>query len=247
MSLSHSPKIVTDGLVLCLDAANPRSYPKSGTTWSDLTGSENGTLTNMDAANFSSDNRGILSFDGSNEIVSFSDKDKYSFGDYNSDYPFTLETFFNCSNVSSGAFFKGLIGKDNGSSREWALLIVSGTSKVRVFIKNRGGGDQQSIDTTSTISNNTWYHAVATYDGSGGSSAYTGLKLYINGVFESPTSTFAQGYVAMSNTSANLTVGNYFGSSNYFNGKIATTRIYNRALTADEVRQNYNATKRRFK
>ena len=67
MSLNHSPAIVTDGLVLCLDAANIRSYPKSGTTWSDLVGTNNGTLTNMDAANFSSDNGGSLSFDGSDE------------------------------------------------------------------------------------------------------------------------------------------------------------------------------------
>ena len=49
MSLNHSPAIVTDGLVLCLDAANPRSYPKSGTTWSDLSGNGNhGALQNME-------------------------------------------------------------------------------------------------------------------------------------------------------------------------------------------------------
>ena len=58
MSLSHSPLIVRDGLVLCLDAANPRSYPKSGTTWSDLKGSNDGTLTNMGASNFDSANGG---------------------------------------------------------------------------------------------------------------------------------------------------------------------------------------------
>jgi hypothetical protein len=68
MSLSHSPLIVRDGLVLCLDAANPRSYPKSGTTWSDLAGANNGTLTNM-TDNFNQDDKGSLSFDGSNEYV----------------------------------------------------------------------------------------------------------------------------------------------------------------------------------
>ena len=63
MSLSHSPKIVTDGLVFCLDAANPRSYPKSGTTWSDLKGSIDGTLTNMDVSNYSDEKRGTFSFE----------------------------------------------------------------------------------------------------------------------------------------------------------------------------------------
>jgi hypothetical protein len=47
MSLIHSPRIVTDGLVLCLDAGNPKSYTGSGTTWTDLSGNgNNGTLTN---------------------------------------------------------------------------------------------------------------------------------------------------------------------------------------------------------
>ena len=67
MSLSHSPKIVTDGLVLCLDAANPRSYPKSGTTWSDLTSTNTVTLVND--PNFDSNNRGSIVFDGSNQYA----------------------------------------------------------------------------------------------------------------------------------------------------------------------------------
>ena len=55
MGLSHSPRIVTDGLVLCLDAANKRSYPGAGTTWTDLSSSKaNGTLVNM-TDNFSPD------------------------------------------------------------------------------------------------------------------------------------------------------------------------------------------------
>ena len=69
MSLNHSPAIVTDGLVLCLDAANVRSYPKSGTTWSDLVGGNDGAMQNMTASNFSSANGGILSFDGTDEHV----------------------------------------------------------------------------------------------------------------------------------------------------------------------------------
>ena len=67
MSLSHSPLIVRDGLVLCLDAANPRSYPKSGTTWSDLAGANNGTLTN--GPTFDADDKGGIVFDGTNDYV----------------------------------------------------------------------------------------------------------------------------------------------------------------------------------
>ena len=69
MGLGHSPRIVTDGLVLCLDAASKRSYPGTGTTWTDLKGGNNGTLTNMDGANFSSANGGSLSFDGASDYI----------------------------------------------------------------------------------------------------------------------------------------------------------------------------------
>ena len=67
MSLNHSPAIVTDGLVLCLDPANTRSYSGAGATWTDLTRNNNLTLTN--SPTFSSDNRGVFSFDGSNDYA----------------------------------------------------------------------------------------------------------------------------------------------------------------------------------
>jgi len=71
MSLGHSPSIVLPGLVLCLDAANTKSYPGSGTTWTDLSGNgNNGTLVN--GVGYSGDNLGSLSFDGSNDYVQFS-------------------------------------------------------------------------------------------------------------------------------------------------------------------------------
>ena len=71
MALTHGIKpIVTSGLVLCLDAANRKSYPGTGTAWTDLSGrGNNGTLTNMDGTNFNSANGGSLTFDGSNEFV----------------------------------------------------------------------------------------------------------------------------------------------------------------------------------
>jgi len=244
MGCSSGPDVVEDGLVFCLDAGSKRSYPGTGTTWSDMIGGNDGTLTN--GPTFDSGNGGSIVFDGANDNVVFSDKDEYSFGNGSLDSPFSIELYFNCDNVGSGASFKGFIGKDNISYREWALLIVSSTKKVRVFIKSQGGGSQQSIDTTSTLLNNTWYHVVATYDGIGGNNAYTGLKLYLNGAFESATSVVGSPYTAMSNTSANLTVGNYYGNTNYFNGNISVARLYNRALTADEIRRNYLSTKERY-
>ena len=69
MACNAGPDIIEDGLVLCLDAANINSYPKSGTTWSDLAGANDGTMENMTSANYGSDNGGVLSFDGTNEYI----------------------------------------------------------------------------------------------------------------------------------------------------------------------------------
>jgi hypothetical protein len=68
MAVLYNPGIVTDGLVLCLDAANPKSYPGSGTAWRDLSGrGNNGTLTN--GPTFSTSNGGSIVFDGSNDYI----------------------------------------------------------------------------------------------------------------------------------------------------------------------------------
>jgi hypothetical protein len=69
MALQHSPRIVTDGLVLCLDAANPKSYPGSGITWGDVSG-QNHTGTLTFGPSYSVSNGGTISFDGSNDYVS---------------------------------------------------------------------------------------------------------------------------------------------------------------------------------
>ena len=69
MGLSHSPSIITQNLVLCLDAANSKSYPGSGTTWYNLIpGGVNGTLTN--GPTYSSANGGVIALDGVNDYIS---------------------------------------------------------------------------------------------------------------------------------------------------------------------------------
>ena len=155
MSLSHSPLIVRDGLVLCLDAANPRSYPKSGTTWSDLKGSNDGTLTNM-TDNFNQDDKGSLSFDGSNEYVIV-------------DSPWTS------SGGSLFVWFKGSSGVmcgsygGSGNKRSPTIFINSGNLKYE-FLNILSG------NTISTFLANTWYNVCLTYDSS------FNTKVYLNSI-----------------------------------------------------------------
>ena len=76
MSYNQQPRIITEGLALCLDAADPKSYPKSGTTWTDRSGQgNNGTLTN--GPTFSHDKGGCIEFDGDDDYVAIS---TYTFG-----------------------------------------------------------------------------------------------------------------------------------------------------------------------
>jgi hypothetical protein len=66
----NSSPIVTDGLVLYLDAGNVKSYPTTGTTWTDLVGVNNGVLTN--GPTFNPSNGGSIVFDGTNDYVNCS-------------------------------------------------------------------------------------------------------------------------------------------------------------------------------
>ena len=78
MAFAYSPKILTDGLVFAVDAANKKSYPGSGTTWTDLAGSNDGTLTN--GPTFNSGDGGSIVFDGTDDLVDFGN----NFGHYTS-------------------------------------------------------------------------------------------------------------------------------------------------------------------
>ena len=94
MGLAHSPRIVTEGLVLALDAGNTKSYPGSGTTWTDLSGKgNNGSLTSMNGNNYNSANGGYLDFDGSIDQINCGSSDDFAFGTGD----FTIEFWKICS------------------------------------------------------------------------------------------------------------------------------------------------------
>ena len=236
-----APNIVEDGLIFYVDAANLRSYPGSGTTSTDLIDNVEGTL---NSATFQNINAGVIDFDGVDDYINYGDSNKFSFGDGANDSPFSLNVWVNWDALDN---YTCLISKDGGSGlREWALL-ENGGDKIRIFIKNQGGNNQQSIDSTTTYSTGQWYNITATYDGRGGNTAYQGLSLYTNGNLEVVSANQASTYAAMSNTSANLEIGRYYGDNLYcINAQIGPTQIYNKELSAQEVLQNYNALKGRF-
>jgi hypothetical protein len=108
MSVAGGPDLIQDGLVLCLDAANTKSYPGSGTSWVDLSGNgNNGTLTN--GPTFSSTNGGNIFFDGTNDYVRVS-----STSIIPGSSSFTFNIWLNYS-ISGGAIFRDIVNnRDSG-------------------------------------------------------------------------------------------------------------------------------------
>ena len=224
MSLSHSPKVVTDGLVLYLDAANQRSYPKSGTTWSDLVGANDGTLNNMENNDFSNDNGGSLAFDGSDEDIQTGKLPSDFTGQNNS---VTFSCVFRADLIHQG----GLIGTDGTHTTRFYIETFNRSGQM---VAHWGFGSTQNYPLTQAlISINRGYNYTATYDGSV-------AKGYLDGV-----ETDSQ-VIGSKTFSGNVYIAS-FGNRLWFNGNISNVSIYNRALTGDEVRQNYLATRGRYK
>ena len=235
--------IVSDGLIFNMDAGNRASYIESSTTsYNTIDLTLTGSLINDTSGSLGSPK--AWDFDGVDSYIDCGDHNIFSFGDGSNDSPFSLNVWINWDAIGS---WKSLISKDGGgSTREWALL-TDDSSQIRIFLKNAGGANQQSIDTDSTFSTGTWYNISTTYSGVGGNDATDGLKIYINGIVAATTVSADQAYTAMSNTTSPLDIGRYASSNaQCTNGKISNCQIYNRELSASEVLHNYNALKGRF-
>ena len=233
MSFSFSPKIITDGLVLYLDAANTRSYPGSGTTWTDLSRSGNtGTLTN--GPTYNSANGGSIVFDGVDDFVNLSSYVNNPI--WNSTFPFglTIDTMFRLNNpfplTSDG---RTIITRNSGGGGTNAFNFSIQSNRRHRFWINQTPG----VLSNTTLQVDTIYHTTIMWN-------RTQVVYYINGILDSTTSYTPSPTLS---THTHLTIGNWIPQNGWqFPGKIYHLKFYNRALSATEILQNYNATKTRF-
>jgi hypothetical protein len=223
MALAHSPRIVTDGLVLCLDAANPKSYPGSGTSWTDISGNgNNGTLVN--GVGYSGDNLGSLSFDGVDDSVDCGTSAVLNVGNN-----ITVNAWFY---VNSNSAYQPIVSKVlSDGSLGWEVANSSGSFRTTF----RPTATQINLTAGSLVVGN-WYMGTMTFDG-------VTAKLYLNGTQTGSTST---GGPVTLNSSQPLQIGTRGIPVNWYNGNISIAQIYNRALTAQEVQQSFNATRGRY-
>jgi len=242
LAIFYNPRTITDGLVLALDAANTKSYPGSGTTWTDLSGrGNNGTLVN--GVGYSGSNLGFLSFDGTNDYGSISSPSPLS-----GTKLFSFEIWVNFTSITGNYgninkcawLFAGGTGTGGGQP-EFGVFSANNTSFTpNTIIFGRGGGatiGSLSINVSSLMSNGNWYQIVLVR------SASNAQTVYLN------ASSIGTGNVSNSFTDGQTDFGAIHGNPSYdgyFNGSIPQVSIYNRALSAAEIAQNFNATRSRF-
>jgi hypothetical protein len=221
MAFFRGPSVVLDGLVLYLDAANPESYPGSGTTWFDISGNgNNGTLTN--GPTFDSGNKGRISFDGVNDFIST------NFTEVIDDV--TVECWYRGTKITRNHLWNFGIGPTTN------LFCNLNDSGIPLWFYWNGNGTPRLWFTQGNFTDGTIKQLVFTHTGSD-NQAYLNGQLLTAGRATSGTQTF---------NNVNGTGSFNVGGSPHFGGDVFQVKIYNRALSAEEILQNFNSTKSRF-
>jgi hypothetical protein len=229
MSSHTGPDISNNGLVLALDAANLRSYPGTGTTWTDLSGNGNtGTLTN--GPTYSSANGGAIVFDGVDDYVISTRPSSIVTG---GQITISLWAKWISTGTTTGSI-KVLLD-NNHSNSPIRGFVIQDRPDLGKFLTFSVIPNQSGVVSTFIVGDGSWHHITGTNDG-------TTSKLYIDGVFNAQST--ESGGVAT--VQPNITLGNWQGGGRFLNGSISNSTVYNRALTAAEVQQNFNALRGRF-
>ena len=223
MPINYCPRIVTDGIILYLDAGNIKSYSGSGTTWTDIsTNNHNATLTN--GPTYNSDNGGCIVFDGTNDHA-------------------VLDSSFQVS--TSGTY----------SFEAWIYKTTTGTNNAGMLISGGFGGDQDGIIILTEDYATTGNIRILSVNGTCAAVYYNGVSQTLREENDATVTTFnLNEWIHIVVTGINVDsvdgaahhIGNNNNNTNHFGGRISNLKVYDRELTALEVKQNYNAIKGRF-
>ena len=223
MALSHAPQIVSDGLIIYLDANNTSSYAGTGSTWYDLSGnSRHASL--ISSPSYEGFGRGkYLSFDGSTNYATI----PYTI----TDNLITVSFWYYSKIFSANSSLDALISNYTSGISGFDVRLNSSTT-INLAISFSGTESQVNF---GTIANNTWYHIAFTYDGAT-------IKTYLNA---SPVASTSKIGTRDNGTQVCIATSAYDTNRRATCG-IPQVMIYNRALSDAEILQNYNATKGRY-
>jgi hypothetical protein len=218
------PSILTNGLVLALDAANSKSYPGSGTTWSDMSGNgNNGTLTN--GPTFNSANGGSIVFDGTNDSFSYP---TITF----TNQPYSLELFGKITSTIDTNNRRSIFGNINYagefSATQTYLTNITCDSTPTYF--------NFAFTSAGSLVVNSIFHWVFTVNSS------KNVQIFLNSI----PATIDNQLTGFTTISSTFTRFGIWTTLRPYIGDVYSIRIYNQALSTSQVQQNYNSQKSRF-
>jgi hypothetical protein len=228
MARFHGPRVVTNGLVLHLDAANIRSYPGSGTTWTDVSQSRAADVTLSNGAVYDASNSGNIFFDGTNDYANFNAP--------NLGTTTTVEMW-----AKFGSSFS------DGMPFGWNAYTIWCDSGRLGY--NTGNGDLYGISAATVTSLglvNNWRHYVYEMRSD---VAYTNNKIYINAISRTLSQQLGTENGAnrsFNNGDGRIAIWRASLSTYFIDMNCAIFKVYNRALTQAEINQNFNALRGRF-
>jgi hypothetical protein len=251
MAGNVAPNTVKNGLVLYLDAANTKSYISGSTAWNDVSRTGlNGTLTNGPI--FNTGSGGNIVFDGTNDFVNLSSTA------YNLGVNFTLQLWVRIGRFGGGPFNgsqnrASLISNSftYASNTGFLLMATSQGTAGQGFVPTVGqetffftmGSDQYVMAPQPGVLasyRNSWVNLTAIVNGT------SPMRGYINGIEISSYAAQSNGPSALTYSGAPFVIGHYGNQTEFLSGSIGNVSVYNRALSAQEILQNYNGTKGRY-
>jgi len=233
MAYHNNPRIVTDGLVLCLDANSKRSYPGSGVTWYDLSGNGYNAVSQASAATTESkfNSAGYFDLDESSDIYFLiSGLNNYNFGS-NVSIEFWIK--------NTGGDYRAIIQNSGSGSSDDSIDIRFGREDYYGGANN-GTNCIFILNSSATylffyVPLNVWTHVCCTHDGST-------MRAYTNGSLFNSTSYSG----AISQSAYDMKLFRHYNTAEDLVNPFSSLKIYNRTLSLTEIQQNYNAIKGRF-
>ena len=231
MAFHYSPNIVTNGLKMCIDPANNRSYPGTGLGVYDLSPVLGITYSIVDQASWNTSNNGSFIFPtpiGTATASRISSNTNLSFQNLNTEM--TIDVWF----------------KRTISNNQYNMLLSTGLPypsflDTNQFLFSFDATGQKWLYSVKTYLDNVWYNVCCTLTQTAGTSV---AKIYVNGILESTSPTYTG--VTISNYVWPFSLGNHSVSRYPFVGNISCFKLYNRILTDSEILNNFNALKGRF-
>jgi hypothetical protein len=234
--LTTNPKVVTNGLVLYLDAGQRTSYSGSGTTWTDLSGrGNNGTLVN--GVEYNSSNLGSLVFDGVNDVVNGTINGSIFTGN------FTQSAWI--YKLNANQIWQGVFTNSSPATNNTYLMTFGNGSVAAPYNSvgaNRVGVSESGIFLDIGTHINRWLNIIITKSGST-------LTIYC----------YKDGTLLQNSGTINWNGGNFATTNNYqigrhwaggsvvpLQGNVSNITLYNRELSAAEIQQNFNALRGRY-